>query len=352
MTDDVFEKLIDALDRLPNGFPRTRSRIELRLLRKIFTEEQARVACVMSRIKESAEDIAERAGMSNEQAISLLDVMAKAGLVWRDKKDEVKVYRLAPFVVGIYEWQLSNMDHELAHLVEEYMLSGGAAGIMKPQPALHRTVPANLALKREMILPYDDVKAMLMGSRSFRLQDCICRKQQELLGKRDCEFPMRSCLAFSTREWPEHPDTISRQKALEFLEEVERIGLVHSVSNVSEGMSYVCNCCGCCCAILRGITEWGIEKSMAAANYYAVIDAEKCTDCGTCRDRCQVDAISEQDDVSVVDLSKCIGCGLCVTGCQNEAARLERKSKEEMVTPPETFEAWELERLCDRGLST
>ncbi len=351
MTDDVFEKLVDTLDELPNGFPRTRSRVELRLLRKIFSEEQATLACIMSGRAERAEEIAGRVGRSPEEVRPLLDGMVKAGLILGRKEDGERVYMLAPFVVGIYEWQLAKMDHELAHLFEEYMLSGGAVGIMKPQPALHRTVPANLALKREMILPYDDVKAMLKECNSFRLQDCICKKQQELLDRRKCEFPMRSCLAFSKSEWPDHPDTISKQKALEFLEEVERIGLVHSVSNMSEGMSYVCNCCGCCCGILRGITEWGIEKSMAAANYYAVIDPEKCTDCGTCRERCQVDAITEQDDVSVVDLNKCIGCGLCVTGCQNEAAKLERKSKEETISPPETYEIWEQERLRNRGLS-
>ena len=72
----------------------------------------------------------------------------------------------------------------------------------------------------------------------------------------------------------------------------EQVGLVHTVSNVTEGVGYVCNCCGCCCGILRGITEWGIADSVAYANYYAVIEPEFCADCGTCIERCQVGAIS------------------------------------------------------------
>ena len=73
----------------------------------------------------------------------------------------------------------------------------------------------------------------------------------------------------------------------------EQVGLVHTVSNVTEGVGYVCNCCGCCCGILRGITDWGIADSVAYANYYAVIEPEFCADCGTCIERCHVGAISD-----------------------------------------------------------
>ena len=135
-----------------------------------------------------------------------------------------------------------------------------------------------------------------------------------------------------------------------FLDKAEEMGLVHTVSNVMKGVGYVCNCCGCCCGILRGINDWGIENSVAHANYYATIDADECLGCGTCRKRCQVHAISDSNGVSVVDRRKCIGCGLCVTGCPNGVAKLERKPEKEIVSPPANFEAWEHERLHNRGL--
>ena len=139
-------------------------------------------------------------------------------------------------------------------------------------------------------------------------------------------------------------------EALALLDKAEEVGLVHTVSNVMKSIGYVCNCCGCCCAVLRGITEYGIESSVARAGYYAVIDPEECLGCGTCIIRCQVQAISEQDGISVVDREWCIGCGLCVTGCPNEVARLERTPEAEIVQPPADFAAWELERLVNRGL--
>jgi NAD-dependent dihydropyrimidine dehydrogenase PreA subunit len=259
-------------------------------------------------------------------------------------------FRLAPFIVGIYESQLEKMDHELAHLVEDYLANGGAAGIMKPQPALHRVIPAQKAVKSEWILPYDDVRQILLSAKSFGLRDCICRVQQDHIGHRRCDFPLRTCLFFSPFERPPTPLDVSSKEALEFLDKAEEIGLVHTVSNVMKGVGYVCNCCGCCCGIIRGINDFGIENSVAQANYFAVIDPDECLGCGTCIERCQVHAISEKDGVSVVDRKRCIGCGLCATGCPNNVARLERKTDAEVVHPPVDFATWGRERLLNRGL--
>jgi NAD-dependent dihydropyrimidine dehydrogenase PreA subunit len=350
LSDDVYERLAKALDRLPNGFPRTPSKVEIRLLKKIFSPEEASTAAQLGGSMESVDVIAVRIGLSPAETESRLTKMAERGLVWRRRKAGNSSYRLAPFVVGIYEAQLESMDHELAHLVEEYLANGGAAGIMKPQPAIHRVIPAQKAVKSEWILPYDDVKAILLSSKTFRLRDCICRAQQDHIGRK-CDFPLRTCLSFSPFESPSSPDDISKEEALAFLDKTEEMGLVHTVSNVMKGIGYVCNCCGCCCGILRGINEWGIENSVAHANYHAVIDPDECTGCGTCRKRCQVHAITEDDGVSVVDPKKCIGCGLCATGCPNGAAKLNRKPAREIVNPPVDFATWEHERLRNRGLS-
>jgi Na+-translocating ferredoxin:NAD+ oxidoreductase RNF subunit RnfB len=301
----------------------------------------------MGRDDETADAIALRAGLSPEETGTKLLNMVGKGLLWAHEQDGKHVFRLAPFIVGIYE--SSTLDHELAHLVEEYLSGGGAEGIMRPQPAIHRVVPAQKAVKSEQILPYDDVKAVLLRSKSFTLRDCICREQQKLMGH-ECSFPLRTCLSFSENESPTHGSSISKEAALAFLDESERLGLVHTVSNVMKGIGYVCNCCGCCCGLLRGITDLGIENSVASANYLARIDPEECTGCGICEDRCQVHAIGGEDGVSVVDRAKCIGCGLCVTGCPSGAARLEKKPDAEVVAPPADFKTWERERLRNRGL--
>ena len=346
--DLVYERLVEALDKLPNGFARTPSNVEIRVLKRMLSPEEASIACQLSGSLESCEVISKRLGLSAEHTVAMLTKMAEKGLLWSEEKEGKPLVRLAPFIVGIYE--ASNLDHDLAHLVEEYLSSGGAEGIMRPQPAIHRVVPAQKAVKSEWILPYDDVKAVLLRSKSFTLRDCICREQQRLVGN-ECGFPLRTCLSFSESESSPNKSSISKDEALAFLDQAEELGLVHTVSNVMKGIGYVCNCCGCCCGLLRGITEWGIENSVAFANYFATIDPQECVGCGTCQDRCQVHAIRAENDVSVVDRARCIGCGLCVTGCPNDAARLEKKPDAEIVSPPVDFKTWERERLRSRGLT-
>lgn len=346
-----YEKLADSLNALPNSFPRTKSNIEITLLKKIFLPEEAFLAGYLTGTPEPAGIIAKRAGLKEEETASRLKAMMARDFVWGD--GDAGMFRLAPFVVGIYESQMEKMDHELAHLFEEYLEQGGIE-IMRPQPAIHRVIPAQGATKTEWILPYDKLRELLMSCNTFRVRDCICRKQQDLEGTRKCSFPLQVELIFYTGPVSADPPAapfVTKEEALAVLDETEKIGLVHTVSNVAEGVFYVCNCCGCCCGILRGITEFGIEKSVAAANYYSVIDPEKCMGCGTCVTRCHMHAIAAREDISVVNREKCIGCGLCATGCPYKVARLERKVEEMIVNPPKNFGIWEHERLVNRGLA-
>ena len=351
MSEETFESLADALDRLPNGFPRTDSGVEILILKKIFAAEEAALASLLGRELESSDSVAGRAGIPAREARHTLMRMAKRGLVWAGRNEQGPAFRLAPFVVGIYEAQLEVMDHELAHLFEDYMAQGGAKGIMGPLPSLHRVVPAHGSVKTEWIMPYDEVRALLLEAKVFSVRDCICRREQDLIGNRPCSFPLHNCLTMSPAVRPARPEDISKEQAVAILDEAEQVGLVHTVSNVLAGVNYVCNCCGCCCGILRGITQYGLDHSVAAANYLATVDPDTCTGCGTCVERCQVGAMSLPDETAVVDAKRCIGCGLCVTGCPADAVTLQRKTEAQIVHPPADFAAWEQERLRNRKSS-
>jgi electron transport complex protein RnfB len=355
MTQDTttYERLAQALGRLPNGFPRTPSNVEIDLLEKIFTSEEAGLAAELGAKWEPVGEVAARCGLGLSEAQPALLKLAEGGLVWPKKTAGGIEFRLAPFVVGIYEAQLTRMDPELARLVDAYMDDGGAAGIMGAEPAIHRVIPARAATKPEWILPYDDVRLLLESAKSFRVQDCVCRVQMDQIG-RECDFPLRMCVVYYTVERPPSPEEISKEEALKILDEAERIGLVHTVSNVQtgsllpEGIGYVCNCCGCCCLVMRGINKWGIENSLAHAAYYAVVDPDTCTGCGVCVERCQVGAIKVQDSTASVSTERCIGCGLCVTGCPEGAAELNRKPDEDIDTPPEDFASWQEARKLSK----
>jgi electron transport complex protein RnfB len=351
VTNGWYERLADSLNKLPNSFPRTKSNIEITLLKKIFLPEEANLAGQLTGAMEPVAVVSQRVGLSAEETANRLKVMLEKGFVWGDAgRGE---YRLAPFIVGIYESQLPRMDHELAHLVEEYLHQGGAE-IMRPRPSIHRVIPSQSAIKSEWILPYDKLRELLISCNTFRVNNCICRIQQDLEETRRCTFPLNVELIFYTgAESSDSPVTpfITKEEALAILDKTEKIGLVHTVRNVAQGIYYVCNCCGCCCGILRGINEFGIENSVAAANYYSVIDPEQCVGCGTCIERCQMHAITSENDLSVVNCTKCIGCGLCVTGCEAKVARLALKPEDQRIEPPKDYDTWEHDRLVSRGLA-
>jgi len=349
MPDEVYQNLADALDSLPNTFPRTQSGIEIKLLKKIFSKQEAALACRLNGEYWPVDVIAESVGLSPRQTQGNLLALAKKGFVWFNKENGALCFRLAPFIVGIYEANLENLDHEFSHLFEHYMLEAGK-DMMKYDPAIHRALPAVSLAKSEWILPYDDIKAIIAKAKAFRVRDCICRVQQGLIGK-GCDAPRHVCLMLSLRDRPPKPGDISKDDALAILDEAEQASLVHCVGNHQAELTYICNCCGCCCGVLRGVTQWGIENSVAHANYYAVIDPDKCANCGTCIDRCQVNAISEVKGISVVDGNKCIGCGLCVTGCPEGVPELIRKPDEEIVHPPIDYIDWEQQRLQNRDLN-
>jgi formate hydrogenlyase subunit 6/NADH:ubiquinone oxidoreductase subunit I len=88
--------------------------------------------------------------------------------------------------------------------------------------------------------------------------------------------------------------------------------------------------------MLSMIKNFPKPADMVASNYYAQVDTALCGGCGTCVDRCPLEAVAEQDGHSTVELKRCIGCGLCVPTCPENAMRLIRKDKE--VVPPRTEE--------------
>jgi MinD superfamily P-loop ATPase len=59
-----------------------------------------------------------------------------------------------------------------------------------------------------------------------------------------------------------------------------------------------------------------LERHDFEAGHSAVINPDKCSECGTCRDLCRWDAISKEFKVNPI---RCEGCGVCVYFCPEEA---------------------------------
>jgi ferredoxin len=182
--------------------------------------------------------------------------------------------------------------------------------------------------------------------------NCICRKQKSLIGN-GCAHPLDVCLAMSKTPGAfEHNPVIrslTREEALATLRRASEAGLVHSVSNACQGVWYVCNCCTCSCGVLRGLAELGLANVIARSAFVCQVDAELCTGCELCLERCQFGALAV-DTVAQVDDARCVGCGVCTLECPDHALVLWRRPDEDVKLPPATEAEWRLARAHSRGI--
>ena len=65
------------------------------------------------------------------------------------------------------------------------------------------------------------------------------------------------------------------------------------------------------------------ERYDFEAGHTAIVDLDKCSECGICRDLCRWDAISEDFKVNPI---RCEGCGVCVYFCPEEAINFPLKT--------------------------
>ena len=89
--------------------------------------------------------------------------------------------------------------------------------------------------------------------------------------------------------------------------------------------------------MLTAVKKFPHPAELYATNYCAEVQAELCTGCETCVERCQLDARAMVDGVATVNLDRCIGCGNCVAICESNANQLREKEEESL--PPKDTEA-------------
>ncbi len=342
-TFDVYEALAEHLNRLPAGYPRTSSGVELRILKRLFTPEEAALARALTFKPESSEEIAARLGQDPTATAEHLEHMAKRGLIFRVRKGTEKRYMAAQFIVGIWEYHVNDLTPELIADLREYLpiFFQHLMGLTTPQM---RVIPTPGAITAQhSIMPYEEAKKLIEAEDLIAVAPCICRKEHALTGE-GCGRPLESCLVFGLGA-QYYLDNglgrpISKEEALAIIAEAERDGRVLEPSN-AQRITALCTCCGCCCQILKNLKRLPKPAHFVVSRYIAHLDEDRCAVCGLCSERCQMDAITMGDSHAVLDKDRCIGCGLCVTTCPEEAITLREKPADaQKEIPPSLRETY------------
>lgn len=337
MVGDVYVKLREFMDTLPAGYPSTPSGIEIRILKKLFSPEEAELTMQLKNEPEEVPAIAARLGLDETRLAEKLESMAQKGLIFRVKREDRTLYQAVQFIVGVYEFQLNHLDEEFCRMFEEYLPYFGMS-LMAVKTRQLRVVPVESAMKATpMVETYNRAREMMEEQEIFSVSPCICRKEREVLGKK-CDRPQETCLGFGdiAQFYIDNNmgRAISKAEALKLLDFAEASSLVLSPTNSRE-IAALCCCCPCCCPTLKYAKLMPRPVDMVMSYYQAAIHAELCTNCGLCPEQCQMAAIKEGDGSYQILDGRCIGCGLCVSACPTDAISLLPKPG--MTPPPKDF---------------
>lgn len=329
--DPVYRELQRHLDRMPVPFPETSSGIELSILSRLFTKQEAEVALALSAIPEPVGAIFRRLRerMSQAELELMLERMAEKGLVQSASTKKGPAYGNLPLVLGMYEFQVDRLTAELERDVRQYLAEALVPSAIRSDLTQQmRTVPVHEAIDMACpVAPYEDIRKYVRDSEGpFAAIHCICRQGKDLTNepcrqtseRRNCLMIGPAAAALTDKGIAV---SLSKEEMLGLLDRADREGLVLQPQNTQNPM-FVCCCCGCCCGILTNARNLRRPADAFQTAFVAQVDPENCEICGTCFTRCQMDAITDSGDVPVIDEGHCIGCGLCVTTCPNGAMKL------------------------------
>lgn len=325
---------------------------------------------------QTMDQLAASSGFADKKIGQLTASLARKGLLFNQPNSAgVMVYRILPLMlVGLMEYKFmvkltgSPEEKRLAQLFEKLLAElrdqiqenyDALSPLFKSAPAVDRTVPARvaedgrpiqvipvgktLAAAEEFVLPSQTVEEIINKFDDIAVGHCFCRQRRSLLGE-PCSIgaPTLNCFTFgkSARHTVAQgfATKVSKQQALEIMQEAEKAGLIHKAfhpgSRESSPETSICNCCKDCCDTFQ-LWRSGTLPLINSTFYLSVIDTEACTGCGICVERCPTDAISlSESGWAQRDESACLGCGVCSRFCPEQAIALKEGLRKVFIMPP------------------
>ncbi len=326
----TFENIREGMMEVYGNLTRKVSGQDSKLLDKIWSIlASPEEAAVLDILPKSAEEVAQAAEISPDEAEAMLENLFHKGIAFEGIKDGKKIFRMPRHIIQFYDASLlwAEAPEELFTLWAEYMETEYRAMVEQmtelKMPSFMRVLAINETVEnKSSVLGFEDAADILKNARSIAITSCVCRKSVK-----KCDNPIEVCLQVNRgAEYNIKRGTgraIDLAEALDILKLSEEKGLVHMTENVAGGSNVICNCCTCCCEMLRYAVVPKTKNVVAPSRFVASVDAQECIFCGLCADVCPMRAItSDNENPATVDSEICIGCGLCAVACTSDAIRL------------------------------
>lgn len=178
----------------------------------------------------------------------------------------------------------------------------------------------------EQVLPFTMCRDIVLdGNPRIVLLDCPCRESMEnpCSPKDVCVLVGDPFAKFMLEHHPDKTREINSEEAIRVIKSEQTRGHVSHAffKDIAMGRFYaICNCCSCCCRAMAA-NRHGLNM-LCSSGYLAEVDADKCTKCGTCAQKCQFKAIGFNKESAFIREDKCMGCGVCTLSCSKDALTL------------------------------
>ena len=353
------------------------SNIMIELLKLLIDEKQLNfIMAFRKKTSQTMEELKLSSKMSEDEILTHVEKLAKIGFVFNQPSSKgIMVYRLMPLImVGAFEYtfmkkiefskeneKIANLFAQLFDELADFIQDNYdmILPIFQKMLPFDRTVPfldkniegeeiqitinKELEIPEEKVMTTQKVEEIIQKFDDIAVGHCFCRHHKDLLGNPCRQTDLReNCFTFgkSARYTSEQgfARLISKNEALKILKESEDVGLIHKAfhphENIKRDETSICNCCKCCCATFE-MWKQGALPLINSTNFLSYIDKSKCIGCGTCMEKCPVEAIQGDDNNKAERNAEwCIGCGVCAHFCPENAISLLEGMRTVFVPPP------------------
>jgi NAD-dependent dihydropyrimidine dehydrogenase PreA subunit len=344
--DSLYQEYQEYLNRMGFGYCKPQgdaAGTDLVMLKRFYTPQDVEYVLQMPiDTFFTVSDFAKQQDMSEEDAFATLQDLAKRGNIYHEVREDGKhYYHAEPAFHGIYEFHAGEFEPVwLGQGLYPHFGAGMGEQVYDAGVPFYRCVPASEDIVKDGdLLPEDNIFASLKKHRRFCVSPCACvASSRDTLGIKNCDHATGVCL--QTDEMADYylddlglGKEISQEQAEKLLRTNVKRGLAMQTTYAQKN-EIICSCELCHCGILQAGKAFPGDAMNNISHYVIEYDADKCKHCGTCADRCTMQAITMEDGVPVIDAS-CIGCGICATSCPERARMLVRKPDDQIRELPE-----------------